>query len=221
MQVGVMFIFLGLWLLLWWVGSIALEATGLERGKARFQALSAFSGTGFTTQEAESIVNHPQRRRVAICLIFLGNAGIVAFLILLLLYIRAGMVWPSLILFGIIVGGILLIIFALWSGLVDKLTNVVLSLIGKRGVAPPLLILQREGDYAVVRLRVSEGTHLAGRSVNAAGFIKLNIVILALTKGKRVLSLPSMNERLQPEDHVLCYGKLTKIKALAKQTRGR
>jgi len=214
MQIGVMFIFLGLWLLLWWVGSIALEATGLERGTARFQALSAFSGTGFTTQEAESIVNHPQRRRIAICLIFLGNAGIVAFLILLVLYIRAGMVWPSLILLGIIVGGLLIIIFALWSGLVDKLTNAVLALIRKGGGAPPLLILQREGDYAVARLRVGEGTHLAGRSVKDAGFARRDIVILTLTQGKRVLSLPTMNERLQPGDRVLCYGKLSEIKEL-------
>jgi hypothetical protein len=216
MQVGVMFIFLGLWLLLWWVGSIALEATGMERGKARFQALSALSGTGFTTQEAESIVNHPQRRRIAIWLIFLGNAGIVAFLIILVLSIRAALVWPSPIFFGIIVGGILLIIFALWSGVVDKLTNAALALIRKGGVAPALLILQREGDYVVARLRVSEGSTLAGRSVKDAGFAKRDMLILTLTQGKRVLSIPTMKERLQPGDHVLCYGKLSAIKALTK-----
>ena len=37
--------------------SIAFMMTGLDKNKARFQALSAFSGTGFTTKEAESIVN--------------------------------------------------------------------------------------------------------------------------------------------------------------------
>jgi hypothetical protein len=216
MQIGLMFIFLGLWLLLWWVGSIALEATGMERSKARFQALSAFSGTGFTTQEAESIVNHPQRRRIAICLIFLGNAGIVAFLILLVLYIRAGMVGPSIILLGIIVGGLLILIFALWSGLVDKLTNAVLALIRTGGAAPVLFILQQEGNYAVARLRVGEGSYLAGRSVKDAGFARRDIIILAITQGKKVLSLPTMNERLQAGDQVLCYGKLSAIKVLIK-----
>jgi hypothetical protein len=216
MQIGVMFIFLGLWLLLWWMGSIALEATGMERSKARFQALSAFSGTGFTTQEAESIVNHPQRRRIAICLIFLGNAGIIAFLILLVLYIRAGMVWPSLILFGIIVGGLLIIIFALWSGLVDKLTNAVLVLIRKKGVVPALLILHREGDYAVVRLRVNEGTALAGRSVQDAGFVRRDIVLLALKRGKKSLSLPPVRERLRPGDELLCYGRLADFSEMKK-----
>ena len=35
-----------------WLGSAALEASGMDRKKARFQALSALTGTGFTTGEA-------------------------------------------------------------------------------------------------------------------------------------------------------------------------
>jgi len=35
------------------VGTIALELTGTSRDVASFQAVSAFSGGGFTTQEAE------------------------------------------------------------------------------------------------------------------------------------------------------------------------
>ena len=221
MQIGVMLVFLGLWLLLWWLGSIALEATGMERSKARFQALSAFSGTGFTTQEAESIVDHPQRRRIAICLIFLGNAGIVAFLILLVLYIRAGMVWPSLILLGIIVGGLLILIFALWSGLVDKLTNAALAIIRPGGAVPAMLILHREGDYAVVRLRVGEGSTLAGRSVHDAGFVRRDIMLLALKRGKKSLPPPLVRERLRPGDELLCYGRLADFSEMKNSVKSR
>ncbi|MDI6886556.1 MAG: hypothetical protein QMD22_09525, partial [archaeon] len=39
--------------------AIALMMTGMDEKRARFQALSAFTGTGFTTREAESVVNHP------------------------------------------------------------------------------------------------------------------------------------------------------------------
>jgi len=56
--------------------SIALMMTGLEKYKARFQALSAFSGTGFTTKEAEVVVNHPKRRNIIRYLMIMGNAGI-------------------------------------------------------------------------------------------------------------------------------------------------
>ena len=61
--------------------AIAFMMTGMDQKRARFQALSAFSGTGFTTKEAELIVNHPRRRQIASWLMILGNAGIVTVIV--------------------------------------------------------------------------------------------------------------------------------------------
>jgi len=47
------------------VATVALTMTGLSRQVARFQARSALTGTGFTTSEAETVVNHPVRRQAA------------------------------------------------------------------------------------------------------------------------------------------------------------
>jgi len=47
------------------VATVAFTLTGLSRDVARFQARSALSGTGFTTSEAEAVVGHPVRRRIA------------------------------------------------------------------------------------------------------------------------------------------------------------
>ena len=58
------------------IGATALELTGLSNEIASFQAHSAFSGVGFTTQEAESIVSHPVRRRIIRVLFLAGSAGI-------------------------------------------------------------------------------------------------------------------------------------------------
>lgn len=52
-----------------------LMATGMPQRTARFQARSAYSGTGFTTVEAENVVNHPVRRKVVYALMLLGNLG--------------------------------------------------------------------------------------------------------------------------------------------------
>jgi len=60
------------------IGAVAFNLTGLEWRAAKFQALSCFSGTGFTTREAELVIASPQRRRIATYLIIFGNAGIVA-----------------------------------------------------------------------------------------------------------------------------------------------
>jgi Trk-type K+ transport system membrane component len=57
--------------------AIALMLTGMEEQRAKFQALSAFTGTGFTTREAEIVVNNPARRRIVTWLMILGNAGII------------------------------------------------------------------------------------------------------------------------------------------------
>ena len=72
-----LFIVLVVSLLITRTATVALTFTGLSRESARFQARSAFTGVGFTTSEAESVVNHPVRRRILMVLMLLGNAGIV------------------------------------------------------------------------------------------------------------------------------------------------
>ena len=47
------------------IASTIMRLTGLPDNVARFQSLSAMTGTGFTTRESELIVNYPIRRRVA------------------------------------------------------------------------------------------------------------------------------------------------------------
>ena len=59
------------------VATVALTLTGLSKQLARFQARSAFTGSGFTTTESEKVVHHPVRRRIIMLLMLLGNAGIV------------------------------------------------------------------------------------------------------------------------------------------------
>lgn len=54
-------------------GAVALERTGIGPEKARFQALSAFTNTGFTTREAEEITRFPIRRKIIAILIVLGR----------------------------------------------------------------------------------------------------------------------------------------------------
>lgn len=55
------------------VAAIALTHTGLSREASKFQARSAFTGVGFTTEESEKVVNHPVRRRILLLLMILGG----------------------------------------------------------------------------------------------------------------------------------------------------
>jgi hypothetical protein len=62
------------------VASVALQQTGMNEATARFQALSVFTGCGFTTSESETIVNYPVRRKIAAVLMIIGNLGLIGVL---------------------------------------------------------------------------------------------------------------------------------------------
>ena len=167
MQILVLLIFLMVWQSILWLGSIALKATGMGRAKARFQSLSALTGTGFTTTEAESIAEHPKRRKIATYLIFLSNAGLVSFIILLLLYVRAGLTTPSMFIVALTVAILLAIALAFWLGLIDKLTNTILRLLGKRQVNSRFIVKEtyhKINDYGIVLLAVGEQACMANSS---------------------------------------------------------
>jgi hypothetical protein len=212
MQITTMIIFLAVWLLIFWLGSIFLEATGMNRSKSRFQALSAMSGTGFTTREAESVVNHPQRRKIVAWLIFIGNAGIIAFILFMILYIKAGLETPSRLHIGIILGCVLL--FVLVMRFVDKPTAAIVRLLSRRRAAPYLLteeLLHQAGEYGVARIGVSEKASVAGFALKQAGLSERGIMILAIERGHDVLPFPKSEEAVVAGDYLLCYGKVAEI----------
>lgn len=107
------------------VATVVLTATGLSREEARFQARSALTGTGFTTSEAEAVVNHPIRRRVVMFLMLLGNAGVVAAASTLIIGFRPGGTrdyWLVIQLFG---GLILLVMFSRSRWVDQRLTKLI------------------------------------------------------------------------------------------------
>src|SRR5699024_8673920 len=59
------------------IATMMLIHTGLSQEMVRFQARSAFTGSGFTTTETESVMNHPVRRKIIFSLMLMGNAGLV------------------------------------------------------------------------------------------------------------------------------------------------
>jgi hypothetical protein len=211
MQILVLLVFLIAWLLTFWLGTIALETTGLERSKARFQALSALAGAGFTTSESESIVNHPRRRRIAAWLIFIGNAGIIAFIIILILYLRAGLLTPTFPHIIIVILPLLLIILFVRFGILDKLSTTIIHSLQKRSSTTCLpldeLLLQT-GEYGIVRLTVKWHESMQNFRLKDYALPGSEIRVLAIERGNTVFSFPGENELLLEGDRLLCYGKL-------------
>lgn len=53
--------------------SVAFKLTGLATKKIKFQVASLFTGTGFTTNESELIVNDERRRKIAITCMYVSH----------------------------------------------------------------------------------------------------------------------------------------------------
>lgn len=90
LQVMSLLVVLVLSLIITRVATIALMQTGLTRESAPFQARSALTGAGVTTNESERVVNHPIRRRVVMWLMLVGNGGLVLVAALLILILGGG-----------------------------------------------------------------------------------------------------------------------------------
>jgi len=73
-----LFLLLALSLTIVRAAGVALRLTGVPQPVARFQAISALTGAGYTTSEAEALMQHPTRRRILMLLMLTGHLGVVS-----------------------------------------------------------------------------------------------------------------------------------------------
>lgn len=194
------------------IATAVLVATGLSRQAARFQARSALTGTGFTTRESESAVDHPVRRRVIMLLMLLGNAGLVAAASSLILGFRGatatGQAWRVLEL----VCGVLLLVFVSRSRWVDQRLTDVIARVLERFTDLPRRdlggLLQLSGDYAVKELAVDDGDWLADRALGDLGLRDEGVAVLGITRsGGRYLGAPTGATAIRQGDVLVVYGR--------------
>lgn len=198
--------------------SIALMMTGMDAKRARFQALSAFSGTGFTTKEAENIVNHPQRRKIVTWLMIIGNAGIVAVIVTgttTLAATRGSMMPINIVL--LVVGILLVYKIATNRGFIRKWEHYVEDRLVKshafeEGTTEDLLRLI-EG-YGLVRAIVTEHSPFADHSLAEAEFSQKNLLILGIERGKEWIPVPSAQEIIRVGDRLVTYGRLDLLRTM-------
>jgi amino acid transporter len=216
-----MLVVLTIWLFILWFGSVALEATGMERSRARFQAMSALTGTGFTTREAENIVGHPRRRLIIGWMMFLGSVGIILFLLILLVIIVVG-IKPAkptsavTLVLSALPAVFLMVLY--WIGVLDKLATVIVNWLKRSGYFTSELSIKEtihhSGDYSIARLTMGRKAPEVGCKISDISLAKHNITILAIERGERTLSFPKAKEIVLAGDHLLCYGKTDEISRL-------
>ncbi len=232
MSVGIVILFVTMLVMIIAVriGGIALELTGLEPEVARFQALSAFTGTGFTTREAEEVVHHPQRRRIVSALILTGSAGIITLI--------AGLVetfqsttraedikwWANLAQFaGAAVALYLFYRVFVWPRLAVRIDQTIRSQLKPRIIMTPAEIeelLHSAEGWGIARVEVPEACRFAGKTLAATRPRDQGILVVAIERDGKLIPSPKGDESIYVGDRLIVYGKIAEMPELLRGQDG-
>lgn len=209
------------------IGAVALVHTGLSRQAADFQARSAFTGVGFTTSEAENVVNHPVRRRVVATLMLLGNVGIItaiSSLILGFVRVEEGAI-GGVGRIAFLTAGVAAIILLARSAVIDRWLSGAIRWALDRWtdlrVRDYESLLHLSAEYDVGELEVAEGDWLADRAIGDLRLRQEGVTILGIEKGDGgYIGGPDGETVVEPGDVLLVYGRSRLLRELDERERG-
>ena len=194
------------------VAAIILKSTGMEMGKARFQALSALTSVGFTTRESEQITQHPIRRRVVAVLMVLGYLGM-ATVVGSVFGSWTKKITPHQVL---IAGSIFVIGFLIFTNryLVGLLEKGIEKQIRKSFLHHHTFweVLHLSDEYGVAEIVLRPEAPLVGQSIADSKIRDKGIFIMAIERGSVFIHSPRGKEILEAGDKLIVYGKTESIK---------
>ena len=199
--------------------------TGLSHQAAQFQARSAFTGAGFTTQESEQATNHPVRRQIIMWLMLLGNAGIVTVVSSLVLTFVSTTGYRQTALRGAVlaIGLLLLWVVATDSRFDQFLTRFVqwaLQRWTKLDVRDYTSLLRLTDEYTVSELLVEKDTWLANEPLSKLQLNAEGVIVLGIQRSNGFyLGAPQPSTQVMSGDSLLLYGREQPIMNLDKRLK--
>lgn len=198
--------------------AILLMMTGLDRKRAIFQALSAFTGTGFTTREAERVINNPRRRKIISWLMVLGNAGIITVIITASssLITSHGYRLPMNAFF-LIVG--IFIVYKIVSsrGFIRSWDRFIEDRVAKRDTLEEELVedlLHLLEGFTLIKAIIRKDSPLKGDTIHTCTACGDKILVLGIEREKHWIPIPPPDEVLQEGDRIVIYGREQELRDL-------
>ncbi|WP_245998386.1 TrkA C-terminal domain-containing protein [Halalkalicoccus subterraneus] len=222
-QIFSIFIIFALSLLVIRIGSVALRMTGLSPDVSSFQAASAFSGAGFTTEEAEFAVSEPSRRTTVLWLIRIGSIGVVGTLASLLLsFINSG--GENSLTLVYVLGGVLLIIAAAKSQLLNEAVTPLIERALERTtdleIKDYTQMLGLQSEYRVAEVDVSQDDWISNNSADEMNLAEEGVLLLGIRRNGDYIGAPRSDTEIHPDDTVVLYGKKSRLQELSNRAEG-
>jgi len=214
------------------IGAIAFQLTGLEWSLAKFQALSCFTGTGFTTKEAELITNNPRRRRIASVIMVLGNAGFITMIATFANSLRpraivekldipllpfsipnSALPWINLTITAVAI----YIIYKFFTNtkVARRLTSVLRKHITRKKIIKSVSFEELTvvtGGYGVSKIEIREDNPVSNKTLLESSLRSHGIIVLAIIKAGKTMPNPSADTKIVSGDELVCFGNLDNIK---------
>jgi hypothetical protein len=208
------------------VATVALTLTGMSLEHARFQARSAFTGTGFTTTEAEAVVGHPARRRIAMALMLVSGAGVVSVVgTLVLSFAGVDSTAGGLRRTAVIVVSLAVLLWLARSSVVDRyLRRVIERLLRSTtdlDVRDYAALLHLRGRWRVAQLPVKADDWVASLPLGRLRLPDEGVTVLGVERaGREWVGAPSDDLQLQAGDVVVLYGREAMLEDIRVRAKG-
>ena len=205
------------------LATLALTSTGLPLEVARYQARSLLTGVGFTTSESETIVNHPTRRRIAMALMLVGNAGLVTILASVVLsFVTSGSTADILSRLGLLIAGLGLFLWVASRPRVERAVSAGLARLLTRYSELELYdfhhLMQLSADYAISEIAVEPGDWLAEKTLMDLDLPDEGVLVLALNRPDGTfVGAPRGSTVVHPYDMLTLYGRTQVLTGLAQR----
>ena len=193
------------------VATGALIATGVPPATAAFQARSAFSGAGFTTTEAENVVNQPVRRRIIGTTMLVGSLGTPTLVVSVLVGMLAPGPGSTAMRALVTVSGLFLVVLAVVNTPVQRWLERVGERYIQRRVEPSLddqrnELLLLSDDFSIQSVRLVAPID-AVRSLRGLAHAIPDVTVLGIRRGKEFIGEPPVDIDLVEGDELILYGR--------------
>ena len=206
------------------IGTVALTMTGLSSELAAFQALSAFSGAGFTTAESEKVIATAARRKVVTLLIRLGSLGVVTSVSSLVLsFVETDTALGVRLV--VLLAGLAVLLFLTRNPTFNRLLTGLIRRALRRTTTLDLHdyahLLHLRQDYRVAQVAVHADSWLASRPLRELYLTEEGVVALAVTRQDgSYLGAPGAELLLRAGDSILLYGHRDRLEELSQRSGG-
>jgi hypothetical protein len=220
-----LFILVIAYLVLVEIFTVLFRITGLREDKARFQAISCMTNSGFTTKESELILNSVARRRLARIMMLFGYLFSVSGVSLMVnLFIRS--TWDQMNVMTVIYSCIFVFIILVitrskWIiNRFDKLVEVLARNKTKGAFCNDVRILEMFHDKLIAEVFVTcVPPEIAGKTLLEMNFrhvYKLNVLLIK--RGSIIIDHVISSDEIKKGDRVLIYGSKSHILELFKDS---